>query len=249
MAGLNIAGIVDGSTLDYPGKVAAVIYLCGCPYRCPWCQNPEILDGGGICKTLDIDYIVSALKDDFLIGAACVTGGEPLMQEDTIKLLEEIKKETSLLLKLDTNGYYPERLKKALPHVDLLSIDIKAPLGEAYCDAAGLGENCRKAVENIKKSLESIKEWKGESEARTTIVPGMTDKKETIEEIAAVVKETGFRYYTLQQFRPMNTLDPAYMKKKSPSHALMLELGKAAKEYLPAAKVKIFTEKKGFEEM
>jgi pyruvate formate lyase activating enzyme len=247
MAKLKIAGIMDSSTQDYPGKVASVVYLCGCPYRCPWCQNPELSEEGGICRTVDVDYIVSALKEDFLIGAVCVTGGEPLMQQPSLVLLREIKEQTELSLKLDTNGYYPDMLALALPYVDLLSMDIKAPLGEEYGAAAGLGDRCPDAVERMKKSLAVIREWGGASEARTTVVPGITDSKEAIEKIASTVKEYGFCSYTLQQFRPMNTLDPGYLKKKSPSHALMLELGKTAKKMLPQANVKIFTQLKGFE--
>jgi pyruvate formate lyase activating enzyme len=249
MTELKIAGIFDSSTQDYPGKVAAVIYLCGCPYRCPWCQNPELLEEEGICRTASVDYIVSALKEDYLIGAACVTGGEPLMQQSTLELLKEIKKETDLSLKLDTNGYYPDMLKLALPYVDLLSIDIKAPLGEGYGVAAGLGDRYVEAVSRIKRSLAVIREWGGDAEARTTVVPGITDSKGVIEEIASTVKEYCFKSYTLQQFRPMNTLDPAYMKKKSPTHAIMLELGKTAKKMLPQAKVRIFTQLKGFEDI
>jgi|WetSurMetagenome_2_1015567.scaffolds.fasta_scaffold19002_4 pyruvate formate lyase activating enzyme len=247
MANLKIAGIFDSSTMDYPGKVAAVVYMCGCPYRCPWCQNPELTVEGEICRTVDVDYVVSALKEDFLIGAACVTGGEPLMQQSTLELLKEIKKQTELSLKLDTNGYYPDMLALALPYVDLLSMDIKAPLGAGYGLAAGLGEKYPAALERMKKSLSAIREWGGASEARTTIVPGITDTKEAIEEIASTVKEYSFKSYTLQQFRPMNTLDPGYLKKKSPTHALMLELGKTARRMLPQANIKIFTQLKGFE--
>ena len=247
MTELKIAGIFDSSTMDYPGKVAAVVYLCGCPYRCPWCQNPELSQEGEICRTVDINYVVSALKEDFLIGAACITGGEPLMQEASLELFREIKKQTELSLKLDTNGYYPDMLALALPYVDLLSMDIKAPLDEEYGVAAGLGDHYPEALLRMKKSLEAIRDWGGASEARTTIIPGITDSKEAIEKIASTVKEYGFKAYTLQQFRPMNTLDPAYLKKKSPTHALMLELGKTAKKMLPQANVKIFTQLKGFE--
>jgi len=247
MTELKIAGIFDSSTQDYLGKVAAVVYLCGCPYRCPWCQNPELSQEGEICRTVDINYVVSALKEDFLIGAACITGGEPLMQQSTLELLKEIKKETELSLKLDTNGYYPEMLALALPYVDLLSMDLKAPLGEEYGVAAGLGDRYPEAIARMKRSLAAIRDWGGASEARTTVIPGITDSKEIIDEIASTVKGYGFKSYTLQQFRPMNTLDPAYLKKKSPSHALMLELGKTAKKMLPQANVKIFTQLKGFE--
>jgi pyruvate formate lyase activating enzyme len=247
MTELKIAGVMDSSTQDYPGKVAAVIYLCGCPYRCPWCQNPELTVEEGICRTVDINYVVSALKEDFLINAACVTGGEPLMQKSSLELLKAIKTETGLSLKLDTNGYYPDMLALALPYVDLLSMDIKAPLGPGYGVATGLGDRHIEAVSRMKKSLAAIRDWGGASEARTTVVPGITDSKEAIEQIASTVKEYGFKSYTLQQFRPMNTLDPSYLKKKSPTHALMLELGKTAKKILPRVNIKIFTQLKGFE--
>jgi pyruvate formate lyase activating enzyme len=238
---------MDSSTQDYPGKVASVIYLCGCPYRCPWCQNPELSKGEDVCRTVEVNYIVSALREDFLINAACVTGGEPLMQPATLELLKEIKKETTLSLKLDTNGYYPDMLRHALPYVDLLSMDLKAPLGENYGVAAGLGDRYPEAVSRMERSLTAIRDWGGAAEARTTVVPGITDSKEAIEKIASTVKEYGFKSYTLQQFRPMNTMDPAYLKKKSPTHALMLELGKTAKKMLPSVNVKIFTQLKGFE--
>ena len=115
---LNFAGIVDHSTLDYPGKSAAVVYLCGCPYRCPWCQNPELVFEEG-CTEIEIDKIIKNLNENFLLDAVCVTGGEPLMQKNTIELLKKIKQDTDLLLKIDHNGYFPERLKKALPYLDI----------------------------------------------------------------------------------------------------------------------------------
>ena len=249
MAELKIAGIVDSSTLDYPGKVASVVYLCGCPYRCPWCQNPELVSESDACRSASVGSVLSALKDDFLINAVCVTGGEPLMQDASLELLAGIKEHTDLSLKLDTNGYYPEALAKALPYVDVLSMDIKAPLGPAYGDAAGLGGQYPEALERMERSLAIIRAWGGESEARTTVVPGITDYSGAIEEIASLVKKYGFKSYTLQQFRPMNTQDPSYLKKKSPGHALMAGLGKAAKKILPGVRVRIYTQLRGFEEI
>jgi len=247
---LRLAGIADSSTLDYIGKVSAVIYLCGCPYRCPWCQNPDLVEQREeVCKTLTIDSLVKALKDDFLISAVSVTGGEPLMQPEVLDLLKEIKKQTNLALKIDTNGGYPERLAQALPYLDFFSMDIKAPLDERYGKAIGLPDKWEEAVKNIKKCLSLLKDWDKPKEARTTIIPGLTDKKEEIAKIAEVVKETGFDYYTLQQFRSGATLDPKYNKTKSPNTSLMNELGSAAKEILPDATVKIVTQQKGFEEI
>jgi len=249
MTKINFAGIVDHSTLDYPGKVAAVVYLCGCPFRCPWCQNRELVLEEENCRLTEIDSIIAELKENFLIDAVSVTGGEPLLQEETIELLKRIKSETKLLLKIDTNCYFTEMLEKTLPYLDFFTTDIKAPLDERYGNVVGLPDHWKEIVERIKKSLAILKDWDHEKEARTTIVPALIDRKEDIEEIAKTIKDTGFTLYTLQQFRPERTLDPEYKKIQSPSPEIMYELGKAAKKHLPDIKVQIVTEKIGFEEI
>ncbi len=249
MTKIKFAGIVDNSTIDYPGKLCAIIYLHGCPYRCPWCHNAELVTGEGNWSEISIDEIIRQLKDNFLIQAVCVTGGEPLMQAETIELLKNIKEETDLLLKIDTNGYFPDRLDKALGYLDFLTMDVKAPLDERYGEVVGLPEEWKKIVGNVKKSLEKIKRWNKDAEARTTIVPGLIDKKEEIEEVIEVVKDAGFKQYTLQQFRAEKTLDQAYGKIMSPSLESMQELGRIAKKHMPKERIKIVTQQNGFEEI
>ncbi|MCK4492118.1 MAG: anaerobic ribonucleoside-triphosphate reductase activating protein, partial [Candidatus Altiarchaeales archaeon] len=199
MTEINFAGIVDHSTIDYPKKVSAVIYLCGCPYRCPWCQNAELVFNKGECRPTEIDEILDQLKKNFLIQAVCVTGGEPLMQEETIELLERIKSETDLLLKIDTDGYFPGRLRKALPFLDFFTTDVKAPLDESYGRVVGLPDQWRKIVERVRETLSILKKWEHQKEARTTILPDLIDKVQDIVEIAKVVDDVGFTSYTLQQ--------------------------------------------------
>ena len=249
MTKINFAGIVDHSTIDYPEKLSAVVYLCGCPYRCPWCQNAELVFNEGNCKPTEIDEIITSLKENFLINAVCVTGGEPLMQKETIGLLKRIKSETDLLLKIDTNGYFPERLEEILPLLDFFTTDIKAPLDERYGKVVGLPDQWEKVVSRVEKSLNILKKWKQQKEARTTIIPNLIDKKEEIAKIAKIVDETGFTHYILQQFRAERTMDPDYEKIQSPSLELMKELGTMAKEYLPRTKVQIVTQQNGFEEI
>jgi pyruvate formate lyase activating enzyme len=244
---VNFAGVLDNSTVDYPGRVCAVVYLCGCPFRCPWCQNQELVLGKK-CKTADVSRIVAQLRKNFIAEAVCVTGGEPLMQDGAVELLRLIKAETDLLAKVDTNGYFPERLKRALPYLDYLSTDIKAPLDERYGAAVGLTGGWRKVVSNVKKSLSLMEDGLIRKEARTTIVPGIVDSEQSIREIAEVVGEHGFSQYTLQQYRADKTLDPGFEKVKSPTPELMRRLGRAAKETLPKTKVVVVTQQKGFEE-
>lgn len=246
MVEVNFAGISDHSTVDYSKKNAAVIYLCGCPYKCPWCQNRELVLEEG-CRKIDVEKIVDELKKNFLVDAVCITGGEPLMQEETIYLLKKIKEETNLLLKIDTNGYFPGRLSEALDYLDFISVDIKAQLNEKYGFATGLKENWISEVERLKESLEILGGWKGEKEARTTIVPGLADSDEDIDEISKIAGKFKFNIYTLQQFRNEKTLDLEYEKIKAPDYEKMLALGKTAKRNLPNIIVRIATEKKGFE--
>jgi pyruvate formate lyase activating enzyme len=249
MSEINFAGIVDNSTIDYPKKLSAVVYLCGCPYRCPWCQNSELVFGKGNCRSFDIDQIVGQLKNNFLIQAVCVTGGEALMQKEAIELLKKVKSDTDLLLKIDTNGYFPEVLVNALPFLDFLTIDVKAPLDQRYGPVVGIPFRWKNVVERVGKSLNTLKGWNHPKEARTTIVPDLIYKKEDIEEIAKTVNDFGFDHYTLQQFRAERTLDPEYGKIPSPRPEMMMELGRAAKRYLPETKVQIVTQQNGFEEM
>ena len=246
---VNIAGIADSSTVDYPGKLCAVVYMCGCPYRCPWCQNPELVFGKGTCAPAEIDSVVKALKQNFLISAVCVTGGEPIMAEGAVELIRKIKAETGYLVKVDTNGCRAEELKKILDYVDFVSIDIKAPLDERYGKAIGIPDGWEKAASDLEKTIEMLRKSGVETEARTTVVPGLIESDQDIIKIARLVSEAGFSHYVLQQFRPMNTLDPSYRRLKSPSREKLLAFGKVAKKHLPSASVRIVTQERGFEEI
>lgn len=244
---LNFAGIVDSSTIDYPGKVVAVVYLCGCDFRCPFCHNRDIvLNPEKFCKKIEIDDIVKQLEENFLIQGVCITGGEPLLQGETIDLIKKLKK-TRLLVKLDTNTSYPEKLAEVINFVDYVAIDLKAPI-EMYGLATGLS-NTTEIIESLKKSLIILKNSKVSKEARTTIVPGINDKEEDIAKIANIVSEHGFDIYTLQQFRPKNTLDPEYENKESPSVEHMRKLGTVAKKILSNTRVRVGTLKHGFEDI
>lgn len=243
---LNFAGIVDNSTIDYPGKLCAVVYLCGCPLRCPWCHNKNILNNDpNFCKKVSIQTIVNKINKNYLVEAVCLTGGEPLMSKESINLILELKK-TGKLVKLDTNLCYPDSLDSIIGVLDFISVDIKTSL-DRYSEVTGVSDP--KIVNNIKESLNILKRSKLPKEARTTIVPKLNDKKEIIEQICKDIKDIGFDYYTLQQFRGKNTLDPKYEGVKGLSREEMMKLGTIAKKLLPGVKIRISTLEKGIEEI
>lgn len=243
---LNFAGIVDSSTIDYPGKIVAVLYLCGCDFRCPFCHNKDIVLDSESCKKTPAEDIIQQLEENFLIDGVCITGGEPLLQEETIDLIRKLKN-TRLSIKLDTNTSYPERLAKVIDMVDYIAIDVKAPI-EKYGLATGLSDTS-KIIESFKKSLEILKSSNIPIEARTTVVPGINDTEEDIIKICNMIANYDFNIYTLQQFRPKNTLDPGYEDKKSPTVEHMRNLAKIAKKYLPNTRVRVGTLEHGFEDV
>jgi pyruvate formate lyase activating enzyme len=134
-----IKGFSGTTLIDFPGKIASIIFIGGCNFRCPICHNPELVLPELLRELKDIDeeYIIKEIerRKGFIDGVV-ITGGEPLLYDETIELAKRIK-ENGLLVKLDTNGSFPERLKKIIPFVDYIAMDIKTSL-ERYNHAAGV---------------------------------------------------------------------------------------------------------------
>jgi pyruvate formate lyase activating enzyme len=243
---IKIGGIQDNSTIDYQGKVCSVLYLWGCPFRCPWCHNPELVTGNEY-KEESIEKIVEKIKENYLISAVSITGGEPLMQEYVIELLRLLRENTKLAIKIDTNCYFPEILEKALPFLDRIATDIKAPY-DKYGKAIGI-EKTKHIIEKIKKSHELLRKWNKPIDARITIVPGINDSAEDIKEVTKVANHIGAETLTLQQFRSGKTLDDSFANLDSPSHEDMKKLASEAKKIAKNMGVFIVTSENGFEEI
>ncbi len=203
-----IGGLQRSTLVDYPGKVAATIFTLGCNYRCPFCQNPELVDPEKIKKQPQIkteaffDFLESRKG---LLDGVCLTGGEPLIQPDILDFIKRIK-QRGFLVKLDTNGSQPAKLKKLFQEnlLDFTAMDIKSSQ-KNYSKAVGLKVN----LKDIQKNIDLIQQSGVDYEFRTTIAPGIIDKKE-IEKIGQWLK--GAKKFALQQFRTEKTLDKSWQK-------------------------------------
>ena len=190
---MKIGGLQKTSLIDYPNCISAIIWTVGCNFRCPFCYNKNLVLGN--TETYKEEEILSFLnKRKGLLEAMVITGGEPLLQEDIVDFAIEIKK-LGYLLKIDTNGCYPKKLKELIDKklVDYIAMDIKAPK-EKYDELTGIKTD----LEKIEKSIEIIKTSAPDYEFRTTFVPQLL-KKEDIIEIAKWLK--GAKNYYLQQFK------------------------------------------------
>lgn len=179
--------------LDFPGKIACTIFTHGCNLRCPFCHNSALVTEEAQLESVD-EILAYIDKRKRVLDGVCITGGEPLLQSGIFDLMREIKK-TGLLVKLDTNGAYPDKLKYAIDEglVDYVAMDIKNSK-EKYALTTGI-ENLD--ISPFEKSVEILMSSGVDYEFRTTIVKEFHDL-EDIEKIGQWIR--GAKRYFLQGF-------------------------------------------------
>jgi len=230
---MEIGGTIV-SSVEYHGKISLVIFMAKCPLKCPYCHNSELLDGGEEQSLSEIFKIINDSSE--YIDAVVISGGEPLVQLKEVISILKYSKKLKLKTKLDTSACYPNRIKKVLPYLDYLAIDIKAPYNK-YKEVIGsdIGKRVEKSVK-IANDTPNIF-----LECRTTYVPNLLNN----EDIKQISREIECDLYTIQQFRNKNVLDESLEDVESPNPN---ELKKLAKEIKPILnKVKIKTSEFGEE--
>ena len=111
---MKIHGFQKTTLLDYPGHVAATIFVGGCNFRCPFCHNGQlVLDVAGQPVIPEEEVLTYLKKRRGVLEGVCITGGEPTLQEDLADFIHSLK-DLGYLVKLDTNGYRPEVLRSLL---------------------------------------------------------------------------------------------------------------------------------------
>lgn len=169
---MTIGGLQRCSLVDYPGHVAAVIFVQGCNFRCPFCQNSHLVLPERFEPPLDMEAISCFLiSRTHLLQGVVVSGGEPLLHDDIPSLLARIRG-LGYSVKLDTNGSLPCRLKAIVDDrlVDFIAMDIKAPL-HRYDALAGTTVN----TDLIKESIGIIQHSGIQYMFRTTFAKPLLD--------------------------------------------------------------------------
>jgi pyruvate formate lyase activating enzyme len=138
-----------------------------------------------------------------------ITGGEPLLQDDIEKFCEKVKK-LDYLIKIDTNGAFPDRLQNLIHNslVDYIAMDVKAPL-KKYEKLT----NVKVDIEKVNRSIEIIKSSSVDHEFRTTFVPGFLTMQDIID-IVDMLK--GAKRFYLQQFKPISPMLSRDLEKVEP---------------------------------
>ena len=228
---IRVGGILDISTIDWYGNISLVVFFAGCNFRCPYCHNPRLLPlNSGI--NVDLELLRKRIEMNLpLLDSVVFSGGELLLQSESVLEAAKLVKSFGLKLMLDTNGSIPTVAKRLFETglVDRVALDVKAPLTpEEYQKVACSQLNGLNIVNGIKKTIELCNFYNIEIEVRTTIAPSISDSEKVIKCIANEIKDRCDVYY-LQQFD--NTGEIYNQQLKSilpPSRERMLELAKIA---------------------
>ena len=229
-----IAGLQRLTLLDFPEHVACTVFTWGCNFRCPFCHNsalvlPDKIKGEDM---MDIEEFFAFLdKRRGRLDGVAITGGEPLIQQDIKEFMRRIRS-MGFLVKLDTNGSFPDRLREILDEglADYVAMDIKSDL-DGYGTAIGVVDA---PTDKILQSIRILKESEIPFEFRTTVIDELHDEN-TFEGIGKLIE--GADRYFLQMFEDSGELIEEG-RFHAPSEEKMQRLLAVARKWIPNAQIR-----------
>jgi len=224
-------GLQRFSLIDYPGELAAIVFTVGCNFRCPYCHNPELVNGTAE-KIPESDVLSFLSKRQGKLTAVSVTGGEPTLHGKELLSFIKMVKDLGYKVKIDTNGTNPELLEILIKEkfIDYIAMDIKAPL-DKYSEIV----RAKVDIFLIKKSIDLILNGEVPYEFRTTVLKGMLGEND-IKEILKIIK--GARLYCIQNFISTKTLDPSFLNKRGLSKKELEKLAMLSEKYVNTCEIR-----------
>jgi len=200
---MQIAVVVKCSFVDFPGKIAAVVFTPGCNLNCFYCHNRELIDADSVPCATTPGRVVEWLKFRLgILDAVVVSGGEPTLQPDLAGFISDVRA-IGYLVKLDTNGTRPNVLASLIDAelLDYVAMDIKAP-PDKYDAVCGVKVDQGAIDESIALLIDGRVDY----EFRTTIIPQLTP-----EDILAIGNRIrGANSYFLQRYRELKSTDASH---------------------------------------
>lgn len=191
---LELGGFTPLSTADWPGKLAAVVFVQGCPWRCSYCHNAELQPrrrGGGPHWA---SVFATLQRRVGLLDGVVFSGGEPTLDPRLGTAVEQVRA-LGHRAALHTGGIYPERLAELLPRLDWVGFDLKT----RFDDYDALTRR-RGSAAAVRRSLDHLLASGVEHEIRTTYHPRLVSDA-ALREVARLLKNAGVRDWVLQRWR------------------------------------------------
>ena len=201
-APLRVGGLTPLSTTDWPGMLAAVVFCQGCPWRCGYCHNPDLIPARGDNEIPWDDVLAFLHRRQGLLDGVVFSGGEPTLQAALPDAMREVRA-LGFRIGLHTGGAYPQRLAAVLPLVDWVGFDVKAPFAD-YPRITGAAGSGARALSGLQHVLASGVEH----EIRTTVHPALLSDTD-LADVAHDLAERGVKRYVIQAFRSQGCADEA----------------------------------------
>lgn len=198
-ADLQIGGLAKLSLVDWPGKLAAVVFCQGCAWNCRYCHNPHLIP---FSRHSDMEWktILAWLEGRRgLLDAVVFSGGEATYQAGLLDAIKQVRS-MGFEIGLHTGGPYPKRFSELLPQLDWVGFDFKAPFSQ-YAKITGMdaGFSARESFELLLASGVAF-------EVRTTWHPLLLSVAD-LEAMADTLERAGCRKWVIQCFRPDGCID------------------------------------------
>ena len=191
---LRVGGFTPLSTTDWPGMLAAVVFCQGCPWRCGYCHNPDLIPARGDSEIPWADVLAFLRRRRGLLDAVVFSGGEPTAQAGLVDAVREVRA-LGFKIGLHTGGMYAQRLAEVLPLVDWVGLDVKAPFAD-YARITGAAGSGERALAGLQQVLASGVDH----EIRTTVHPALLGDTAVIG-LAHDLSDLGVKRYVIQAFR------------------------------------------------
>ena len=225
---MKFGGIQKTSLIDFPDRIATVLFTPGCNLRCPYCHNWRLVMNSTDPFLSEKDALQILEDRKHFIDSVVITGGEPTIHPDLPEFIKTLK-ENDYKVKLDTNGLLPEILEKCSPHLDYIAVDVKTS-PELY---PKLGTT---NIDGLQKTIELLKRNTINYELRCTTVPDFVNE-ETLPRMGEMVKDA--RLFSFQQFIPGDTLNPSYNTKKPYTEKHITHLANIMKSYVKEVIIRV----------
>lgn len=191
---LRIGGLQALTTIDFPGRLAAVVFLQGCPWRCSYCHNPGLLNADAPSAMSWPALLDFLQRRQGLLDGVVFSGGEPTLQGALPEAIATVRG-LGFQVGLHTAGMYPLRLAGLLPLLDWVGLDIKAPW--ARLDAlSGVPGSAAKLRASLGHVLRSRVDYECRTSWDTELFPFAE-----LQALALELADLGVRHWAVQRLR------------------------------------------------
>ena len=225
---MEIKGFVKSTLIDWEGKVASILWVGGCNFRCPYCYATDLVLNPSGLPTVSPQEVTGFLEEKKKwIDGVVICGGEPTIHSDLSQFIQAFKK-IPVAVKLDTNGTNPDLLKSLIKDrlIDYIAMDLKAPLDSKYNEIAGVNVN----LEKIRETIDILLNGDLDYEFRTTVCPAFLAKEDIIKMASSIGSA---RRYILQQFKPGECMNKQINKVTPYTSGQLEDIKKEAKKFCP----------------